>query len=67
MQTFFLLEIRSIYLNLLYRHIYVYGLIQKEKVDVNGEKSTKISIAAKKTVKQRWLQIMIIEPKQATH
>ena len=43
------------------------GLIQKEKVDIDGEKIAKISIVAKKTITQRWLQIMIMEPKQATH
>ena len=46
---------------------YLQGLIQKEKVDIDGEKSAQISIVAKKTVTQRWLQIMIMEPKQATH
>ena len=29
------------------------GLIQKEKVDINCEKSAQISIAAKKTVTQK--------------
>ena len=33
---------------------------------IDGEKSTQISIAAKKTVTQRWLQIMIMEPKKST-
>ena len=42
-------------------------LKEKEKVDVNGEKSTQINIIAKKTVTQRWLQIIIMNPKQATH
>ena len=41
--------------------------MQKEKVDTDGEKSAQISTVAKKTVTQRWLQIMIMEPKQATH
>ena len=43
------------------------GLIQKEKVDIDGEKSAQISIVAKKTVTQRWLKIMIMESKQATN
>ena len=43
------------------------GAKQKEKVDIDGQKSAQISIVAKKTVTQRWLQIMIMEPKQATH
>ena len=45
------------------------GLIQKEKVDIDGEKSAQISIVAKKTETQRWLQIMIIQTYiiQATH
>ena len=43
----------------------IQGLIQKEKVDTDGEKSAQISIVVKKTVTQRWLQIMIMEPKQA--
>ena len=33
---------------------------------IDGEKNTQISIAAKKTVTQRWLQIMIMEPKKTT-
>ena len=43
------------------------GLIQNEKVGIDGEKSAQISIVAKKTVRQRWLQIMIMQPKQTTH
>ena len=39
---------------------------RKKKVGIDGEKSAQISIAAK-TVTKRWLQIMIMEPKQATH
>ena len=39
-------------------------LIQKEKIDIDGEKSVQIRIVAKKTVTQRWLQIV---SKQATH
>ena len=39
------------------------GLIQKEKVDFDGEKSAQISIVAEKSVTQTWLQIMIMEPK----
>ena len=42
------------------------GLIQKEKVDINGEKNAEISTVPKKTVAQRWLQIMIMELTQAT-
>ena len=43
------------------------GLIQKEKVDIDGEKSAQISIAAKNIVTQRWLQIMVMGPEQAVH
>ena len=43
------------------------GANTEEKVDVSGEKSAQISIVAKKTVTQRWFQIMIMESKQATH
>ena len=47
-------------------HLVSHGLIKIEKVDIGSEKSAKISIATKKTVTQRWLQIMIMEPKQTT-
>ena len=43
------------------------GLIRKEKVDIDGEKSAQISTVAKKIVTQRWLQIMVTGPKQAGH
>ena len=43
------------------------GLKQKEKADIVGEKNAKIGIVAIKTVTQRWLQVMLMEPKQATH
>ena len=43
------------------------GLIQKEKVVIDVEKSALITNVAKKTVTQRWLQITIMEPKQATN
>ena len=36
------------------------GLIQKEKVDIDGEKSAQITIVTKKIVTQRWLQIIIM-------
>ena len=39
------------------------GLILKEK-DINAEKKAQISIVAKKTLTQRWLQIMIMENKR---
>ena len=42
-------------------------IIQKEEVDIDGEKSAQISIVAKKTVTQRWLQIMVMGPVQAMH
>ena len=54
----------------------IQGLIQKEKVDIDGEKSVQIRIVAKsnfvakKIVTQGWLQVMIMmimEPKQAMH
>ena len=35
------------------------GLLQKEKLDINGEKSAEISILAQKTVTKRWLKIRI--------
>ena len=37
------------------------------KREIDGEKNAQISIAAKKTITQRRLQIMIMEPKQTTH
>ena len=43
------------------------GLIHKENVDIDVEKSSQISIVAKKAAIQKWLQIMIMGPKQATH
>ena len=43
------------------------GLIQKEKADIDLEKSKQISIVVKKTATQRWLKYMIMEHKQATH
>ena len=42
-------------------------LIQKEKVNIYGEKSAQMSIAAKKTVTQRWLLIMVMGPEHAVH
>ena len=41
--------------------------MQKEKADIDGEKNAQIGIVAKKTVTQRWFQIILMEPKQATH
>ena len=41
--------------------------MQKEKVDIDVEKKAQISIVAKETVTQIWIQIMIMEYKQATH
>ena len=35
------------------------GLLQKEKLDINGEKSAEISILVQKTVTKRWLKIRI--------
>ena len=43
------------------------GLMHKENVDIDVEKSSQISIVAKKAAIQKWLQIMIMGPKQATH
>ena len=43
------------------------GLIQKEKADIDLEKSKQISIVVKKTATQRWLKYMIMEHKQVTH
>ena len=43
------------------------GLIHKENVDIDVEKSSQISIVAKKAAIQKWLQIMIMGPKQASH
>ena len=37
-----------------------------EKEDLYGEKNGHFSIVAKKTLTPGWLQIMIIDPKQAT-
>ena len=42
------------------------GFMQKEKVDINGEKDAQINILAKKIVTQGWHQVMIIESKQAS-
>ena len=39
--------------------------MQKEKVDINNEKSTCISIIAKEIVRQRWPQPLIMKSKQA--
>lgn len=38
--------------------------MQKEIVDIDVEKSSQISIVAKKTIPQRWLQNVIMEPKE---
>ena len=43
------------------------GLIQKEKVDINGEKGAPINDVAKKMVTQRWSKIMIMKYKKAIH
>ena len=43
------------------------GLMHKENVDIDVEKSSQISIVAKKAAIQKWLQIMIMGPKQASH
>ena len=37
------------------------------KREIDGEKNAQISIVAKKTITQRRLHIMIMEPKQTTH
>ena len=41
------------------------GLIQKQKVDINGENGTQINIAAINNVTQGLAQILIMESKQA--
>ena len=46
---------------------YIQGLIQKEKVDFDGEKGAQITILAKKIVTQGWSAIMIMKYKQAIH
>ena len=38
----------------------IQGLIQKEKVSIDGEKGAQISVAAKKIVTQRWSEIIIL-------
>ena len=43
------------------------GLMHKENVDIDVEKSSQISIVAKKAAIQKWFQIMIMGPKQASH
>ena len=37
------------------------------KREIDGEKNAQISIVTKKTITQRRLQIMIMEPRQTTH
>ena len=41
------------------------GLIQKQKVDINGENGAQINIAAINNVTQGLTQILIMESKQA--
>ena len=41
------------------------GLIQKEKVDIDGEKDAQISIVAKEIVTQGWSEIVIMKYKPA--
>ena len=43
------------------------GLIQKEKVDIDGEKGAPISAVAKKVAPQGWSKITIMKYKQAIH
>ena len=43
------------------------GLIQKEKVHVNGEKGPQINILASKIATQWWLNIIINKSKQIIH
>ena len=38
----------------------IQGLIQKEKVSIDGEKGAQISVAAEKIVTQRWSEIIIL-------
>ena len=45
----------------------IQGLIQKEKVDIDGEKSVQISIVPKKIVTQGWSEVKIMKYKQAIH
>ena len=42
-------------------------LIQKVKVDINGEKCAQISVVVYKTVTQGWSEIMIMKYKQGIH
>ena len=44
-----------------------HGLVQKEKVDINGEKGAQITIIAKKIVTQGWSKMIIMKYKQAIH
>ena len=44
---------------------YPQGLIQKEKVEIDGEKGAQISIVAKEIVTQGWSEIVIMKYKQA--
>ena len=41
------------------------ALIQKQKVDIDGENGVQISIAAKNIVTQGWSHIMVMDSKQA--
>ena len=41
--------------------------MQKEKVDIDDEKSAQISVVAKHFVTQMWSEIMIMKYKQAIH
>ena len=43
------------------------ALLQKENLDLDGEKSLQISIVAERILTQGWRQIMIMESKQALH
>ena len=45
----------------------IQGLIQKEKVDIDGEKGAQISDVAKKIVTHGWSEIMIMKYKKAIH
>ena len=42
-------------------NIWCQRLIQKEKVDINGQKGAKISFVVKKIVTQAWSEIMIVK------